>query len=168
MAGVALLVQNATDRFETWSYTWTLAFLAGPGMARWLVGVVSGRRDLAASRAWLIAAGLGGCLLAGWRRDATPFTGYAHCQPGIGPALTAPVRTLWGPGLRPPQAPTGIARLSVLHTTERRRPGGCIEDSQERSGQTRAPLEAWTLRGRLSTKAAITNRSIAIGPNGAA
>jgi hypothetical protein len=73
MAGVALLDQNATDRFEAWSYTWTLALLAGPGMARWLVGVVSGRRDLAASGAWLIAAGFGGCLLAGWRRDATPL-----------------------------------------------------------------------------------------------
>src|SRR4029453_5222932 len=31
-------VQNATDRFETWAYAWTLVFLAGPGIGRWLLG----------------------------------------------------------------------------------------------------------------------------------
>jgi hypothetical protein len=58
MAGVVLGVQNATDRFETWAYAWTLVVLAGPGVGRWLVGVVRGRGELAASGGWLIAAGL--------------------------------------------------------------------------------------------------------------
>jgi hypothetical protein len=56
--GLVLLVQNATDRFETWAYAWTLVFLVGPGIGRWLVGVVRGRRDLTTSGGWLIAAGL--------------------------------------------------------------------------------------------------------------
>jgi hypothetical protein len=58
MAGLVLLVQNATDRFETWAYAWTLVVLVGPGIGRWLTGVVRGRRDLAAGGGWLIAAGL--------------------------------------------------------------------------------------------------------------
>jgi hypothetical protein len=58
MAGLVLLVQNATDRFETWAYAWTLVVLVGAGIGRWLVGVVRGRRGVAASGGWLIAAGL--------------------------------------------------------------------------------------------------------------
>jgi hypothetical protein len=58
MAGLVLLVQNATDRFDTWAYAWTLVVLVGPGIGRWLVGVVRGRSDLAASGGWLIGAGL--------------------------------------------------------------------------------------------------------------
>ncbi len=58
MAGLVLLVQNATDRFETWAYAWTLMVLVGAGVGRWLVGVVRGRGDLATSGAWLIGAGL--------------------------------------------------------------------------------------------------------------
>jgi hypothetical protein len=58
IAGLVLGVQNATDRFETWAYAWTLVFLVGAGIGRWLVGVVRGRSDLAASGAWLGAAGL--------------------------------------------------------------------------------------------------------------
>ena len=58
MAGLVLLVQNATDRFDTWAYAWTLVFLVGPGIGRWLLGMVRGRRELAASGAWLIAVGL--------------------------------------------------------------------------------------------------------------
>jgi hypothetical protein len=58
MAGLVLGVQNATDRFDTWAYAWTLVVLAGPGIGRWLVGVVRGRGDLAASGGWLVAAGL--------------------------------------------------------------------------------------------------------------
>ena len=57
MAGLVLLVQNATDRFETWAYAWTL-LLVGAGIGRWLVGVVRGRHDLSASGGWLIAGGL--------------------------------------------------------------------------------------------------------------
>ena len=54
MAGLVLLVQNATDRFDTW----VLVVLVGAGLGRWLVGVVRGRGDLARSGGWLIAAGL--------------------------------------------------------------------------------------------------------------
>ena len=57
MAGLVLLVQNTTDRFETWAYAWTL-LLVGAGIGRWLVGVMRSRRDLAASGGWLIATGL--------------------------------------------------------------------------------------------------------------
>ncbi|HEV8651578.1 MAG TPA: hypothetical protein VG276_19830 [Actinomycetes bacterium] len=58
MAGLVLLFQNATGRFETWAYAWTLVVLVGGGIGRWLLGVVRDRRDLAASGGWLIAAGL--------------------------------------------------------------------------------------------------------------
>jgi hypothetical protein len=63
MAGVVLGVQNATDRFDTWAYAWTLVVLVGPGIGRWLVGVVRGRGDLVASGGWLMAAGLVGFLV---------------------------------------------------------------------------------------------------------
>jgi hypothetical protein len=63
MAGLVLLVQNATDRFDTWAYAWALVVVAGAGTGRWLVGVTRGRRDLAASGGWLIAAGLGAFLV---------------------------------------------------------------------------------------------------------
>jgi hypothetical protein len=63
IVGLVLLVQNATDRFETWAYAWTLVFLVGPGIGRWLLGAVHGRGDLAASGAWLMAAGLVGFLV---------------------------------------------------------------------------------------------------------
>jgi hypothetical protein len=58
MAGLVLLVQNATGRFETWAYAWSLVVLVGGGIGRWLVGVVRGRRDLAASGGWLMVAGV--------------------------------------------------------------------------------------------------------------
>ena len=38
MAGLVLLVQNATDRFETWAYAWTVVLLVGGGAGRWLLG----------------------------------------------------------------------------------------------------------------------------------
>jgi hypothetical protein len=38
MAGLVLLVQNATDQFDTWAYAWTLVFLVSAGSGRWLVG----------------------------------------------------------------------------------------------------------------------------------
>jgi hypothetical protein len=62
MAGLVLLVQNATDRFDTWAYAWTLVLLVGAGIGRWLSGVTRGRGELAASGGWLIAAGLVGFL----------------------------------------------------------------------------------------------------------
>ena len=58
VAGLVLLVQNATDRFDTWAYAWALVVLGGAGTGRWLVGVTRGHRDLAASGGWLIATGL--------------------------------------------------------------------------------------------------------------
>jgi hypothetical protein len=60
MAGLVLLVQNATDQFDTWAYAWTLVFLVGAGSGRWLVGTMRGRRELAASGAGLVGAGLVG------------------------------------------------------------------------------------------------------------
>jgi hypothetical protein len=63
MVGLVLLVQNASDRFDTWAYAWTLVFLAGAGIGRWLLGVVRHRRDLAISGGWLIGTGLGGFLV---------------------------------------------------------------------------------------------------------
>jgi hypothetical protein len=63
MVGLVLLVQNASDRFDTWAYAWTLAFLAGAGIGRWLLGVVRHRRDLAISGGWLIGTGLVGFLV---------------------------------------------------------------------------------------------------------
>jgi hypothetical protein len=57
MVGLVLGVQDAVDRFDTWAYAWALV-LVGAGIGRWLVGVVRGRRELAASGGWLIAAGL--------------------------------------------------------------------------------------------------------------
>jgi hypothetical protein len=60
VAGLVLLVQNATDRFDTWAYAWTLVFVVGAGIGRWLVGAVRGHRELAASGAWLASAGLVG------------------------------------------------------------------------------------------------------------
>jgi hypothetical protein len=62
MAGLVLLVQNATDRFDTWAYAWTLV-VVGAGLGRWLVGVVRGRGDLAATGGRLMAAGLAAFLV---------------------------------------------------------------------------------------------------------
>jgi hypothetical protein len=62
MVGLVLLVQNTTDRFETWAYAWTL-LVVGAGIGRWLVGITRGRRDLAAGGGWLIAAGLAAFLV---------------------------------------------------------------------------------------------------------
>jgi hypothetical protein len=61
--GLVLGVQNATDQFDTWAYAWTLVLVVGPGIGRWLVGVVRGRGELAASGAWLIGVGLVGFLV---------------------------------------------------------------------------------------------------------
>jgi hypothetical protein len=39
--GLVLLVQNATDRFDTWAYAWTLVVLVGPGIGRWCAAAVT-------------------------------------------------------------------------------------------------------------------------------
>jgi hypothetical protein len=45
MAGLVLGVQNATDRFETWAYAWTLVLLVGAGLGAgwwgWCAAAVS-------------------------------------------------------------------------------------------------------------------------------
>jgi hypothetical protein len=63
MAGLVLLVQNATDRFDTWAYAWTLVVLVGPGTGRWLLGVVQHRRDLVAGGGRLALAGVAAFLV---------------------------------------------------------------------------------------------------------
>ena len=92
--GLVLGVQNATDRFDTWAYAWTLVLVVGPGIGRWLVGVVRGRRDLAASGGWLIARragrvpGVGGGLRGGGRdrrprpRGGWPLRAGGAADPG--------------------------------------------------------------------------------------
>jgi hypothetical protein len=84
--GLVLGVQNATGQFDTWAYAWALVFVVGAGIGRWLVGVVRGRGDLAASGGRLLVAGLVAFgVLAGWfevvvglggRGDGAP-RGYA-------------------------------------------------------------------------------------------
>jgi hypothetical protein len=87
--GLVLLAQNATDRFETWAYAWTLVFLVGPGIGRWLVGVVRGRGDLVASGGRLIAAGLVAFgVLAGWFELVVGIGGRGYGAPS-GYALAA-------------------------------------------------------------------------------
>ena len=34
--GLVLGVQNATGRFDTWAYAWTLVLVVGPGIGRWI------------------------------------------------------------------------------------------------------------------------------------
>jgi hypothetical protein len=58
MVGLVLAVQNATDQFDSWAYAWALVVFVGAGIGRWLVGVVRGRKDLAASGAGLAAVGV--------------------------------------------------------------------------------------------------------------
>jgi hypothetical protein len=83
VAGLVLLVQNATDRFETWAYAWTLVFLVGAGVGRWLVGVVRGRGDLAASGGWLVAVGLVGFVgLAVFFEVVIGFGGHRNAAAG--------------------------------------------------------------------------------------
>jgi hypothetical protein len=98
MVGLVLLVQNATDRFDTWAYAWTLVFLVGAGFGRWLVGVVRGRGELAASGAWLVAAGLVGFLgLAVFFEVVVGLSG--HRSGSAGRYVLAAVLILAGLGL---------------------------------------------------------------------
>jgi hypothetical protein len=98
MAGLVLGVQNATDRFDTWAYAWTLVFLVGAGIGRWLAGVVRGRGELAASGGWLIAAGLVGFLgLAVFFEVAVGLSG--HRSGAAGRYVLAALLILAGLGL---------------------------------------------------------------------
>jgi hypothetical protein len=74
MAGLVLLVQNATDRFDTWAYAWTLVFVVGAGIGRWLVGVVRGRGDLVASGAGLVGFVAWRCCSKSWSGSAASGT----------------------------------------------------------------------------------------------
>jgi hypothetical protein len=114
VAGLVLLLQNATDRFDTWAYAWTLVVLVGPGIGRCLVGVVRGRRDLAVS-------GVADRRRAGW-------------LPGPGGVLRGRGRHRWsrqgvqrgGGPLRPGGAAgrgrPGSARSSAAHGQAAMRP----------------------------------------------
>jgi hypothetical protein len=90
---MVLGVQHATDRFDTWAYAWTLVVLAGAGIGRWLVGMVSSRSDLAASGAWLGAAGSPSwcwrCSSRWWSGSAAEPT-PAHPQVTVRTFSTAP------------------------------------------------------------------------------
>jgi hypothetical protein len=89
MAGLVLAVQNATDRFETWSYAWALVVLAGSGIGRLLVGVVRGRRDLVVGGGWLIGAGLAGFLVFAVFFEVVVGVGGRRTGPGGRYALAA-------------------------------------------------------------------------------
>ena len=94
----ALVVVDATDQFDTWAYAWTLVFVVGAGVGRWLVGVVRGRGELAASGAWLIAAGLVGFLgLAVFFEVAVGLSG--HRSGAAGRYVLAALLILAGLGL---------------------------------------------------------------------
>jgi hypothetical protein len=82
MAGLVLLVQHTTDRFETWAYAWPLVFLVGAGIGRWLVGATRGQGDLAASGGWLIAAGLAAFLALAVFFEVV--IGFGDRTPGVG------------------------------------------------------------------------------------
>jgi hypothetical protein len=82
MAGLVLLVQHTTDRFDTWAYAWPLVVLAGAGVGRWLVGVVRGRAELAASGGWLMAAGLVAFLALAVFFEVV--IGFGDRTPGVG------------------------------------------------------------------------------------
>jgi hypothetical protein len=91
MVGLVLLVQNATDRFETWAYAWALVFLVGAGFGRWLVGTVRGRpragrqRRLADQRWAGRLPGLCGVLRGRGRDRRSPERSGQPLRPG-GPA----------------------------------------------------------------------------------
>ena len=59
MVGLVLLYQNATDRFETWAYAWTLVGPGGNGLGMLLYGTRSGDRRMARNGFWSILAALG-------------------------------------------------------------------------------------------------------------
>jgi hypothetical protein len=60
MVGLVLLYQNATDRFESWAYAWTLVGPGGSGIGMLLYGTRSGDRKMARDgfRTILVALGL--------------------------------------------------------------------------------------------------------------
>jgi hypothetical protein len=99
MAGLVLLVQDATDRFDTWAYAWTLVVLVGAGMGRWLVGIVRGRAALAASGGWLVAAGLVGFVGLAAFFEVVVGLGGGHRNGAVGRYGLAVLLILAGLGL---------------------------------------------------------------------
>ena len=107
---LVLGVQNATDRFDTWAYAWTLVFMVGPGIGRWLVGAVAaapgtGRQRRLADRRRAGQVPSVGDGLRGGGRDRRPWLrgrwplragGVAdHGRPGPGgPTAAAPQATV--------------------------------------------------------------------------
>jgi hypothetical protein len=59
MVGLVLLYQNATDRFESWAYTWALVGPGGSGIGMLLYGTRSGDRKMARDGFWTILTALG-------------------------------------------------------------------------------------------------------------
>jgi hypothetical protein len=59
MVGLVLLVQNATDRFESWAYAWALVGPGGTGIGKLLYGTRSGDRKMARDGFWTILTALG-------------------------------------------------------------------------------------------------------------
>jgi hypothetical protein len=82
MVGLVLLAQQATDRFETWAYAWTL-LVVGAGIGRWLAGITRGRRDLAGSGGWLAATGLAATGLAATGLAATGLAATGLAATGL-------------------------------------------------------------------------------------
>lgn len=59
MVGLVLLYQNATDRFESWAYAWTLVGPGGNVIGMLLYGTRSGDRQMARNGFWSILGALG-------------------------------------------------------------------------------------------------------------
>jgi protein-S-isoprenylcysteine O-methyltransferase Ste14 len=59
MVGLVLLYQNATDRFESWSYAWALVGPGGSGIGMLLYGTRSGDRKMARDGFWTILGAFG-------------------------------------------------------------------------------------------------------------
>jgi hypothetical protein len=88
--GLLLLVDRVTDQWQTWAYTWALAFPAAAGAGLWLLGRRGGRSRPAARGRRLTGIGLGlGAALAGVFELGLTLSGAvpAGLARSLGPAL---------------------------------------------------------------------------------
>ena len=65
MVGLVLLYQNATDRWESWAYAWSLVGPGGSGLGMLLYGARAGNRRMARDGFWQILTAIG-LFLAGF------------------------------------------------------------------------------------------------------
>jgi hypothetical protein len=65
MVGLVLLYQNATDRWESWAYAWTLVGPGGSGIGMLLYGTRTANRRMARDGFWQILTAIG-LFLAGF------------------------------------------------------------------------------------------------------